>query len=96
MSTSYTTGGLPVPAATGFGQAPSDAVERGSTGAGAAQTAEETTSGAQHFQATGPSPTPTIAPGGLLERCGPWCWLIGGILVLVALDALVSSGGGGS
>lgn len=95
MSTMYTTNGRPVGVAAEFGQAESDAVNLAATGAGAAGRAEETTSSAFRFRASPGAAGPSAAPAaGMLARCGPWCWIIGGILILVAIDALASSGAG--
>ena len=94
MSTSYTTNGRPVPASADFGQAESDAVSRGATGAGAAERPEETTVAAFSFVGNSAQAGGAGEPTRILARCGPWCWIIGGILILVAIDALASSGGG--
>jgi len=90
MSTSYTTNGAAVSTGANYGQADADAVARGATGAAAAQGAQETTSSAFSFvgssaAAGGAGPSP-----GLLAGCGPWCVIIGGILLLVVLDAVAS------
>ena len=92
MSTSYTTNGAAVSTAAGYGQADADAVARGATGSGAAQRPEESTTDAFSFMGTSAAAGGAGSAPGLLSRCGPWCWIIGGILILVAIDALGSSG----
>lgn len=91
MSTSYTTNGAAVSTGANFGQADSDAIARGATGASAAARAQETTTDSFSFFGSSAAAGGAGASGGFLMRCGPLCWLIGGIVLLVAIDALGSS-----
>lgn len=83
-STSYSTDGAPVPAATTNPGSPSDYVQRGATGAGGATSAQEST-----YDARRRRDTPDIVGGRPPRRwhCGIVCGVAVGVLVVLVLTS---------
>lgn len=90
-TTSYSTDGAAVPAATTNPTSPADFVERSATGAGAAQSAQERTYDAQRRADV---PGAVGGPGLPRWHCGWICATAVAVIVVVLLTSAGSSGGG--
>ena len=91
-TTSYSTDGAPVPAAATYPNADAGSVGRGAIGAGAAQSAQESTTDAEAF---GGARMPVLGANG--SRVGFGCgWVCIVVVGLVVIALAASSGGGGA